>query len=122
MIHPLTDFIGEAEFVSFYLFNSIQFDLSNHNPLTDCIGEADRDPKKRNNKTGTVEKMLQVVQQEGWGWLYSGLAPSLVGTACSQVEFCKSEMKVVTTIPRLANRQRRHRRNQSNQIFQKELV
>ncbi|GJX36650.1 glycosyl hydrolase, partial [Tanacetum coccineum] len=39
-----------------------------------------------------------------------------------QVEFCKSEMKVVTTIPRLANRQRRHRRNQSNQIFQKELV
>ncbi|GKD05987.1 glycosyl hydrolase [Tanacetum coccineum] len=39
-----------------------------------------------------------------------------------QVEFCKSEMKVVTTIPRLSNRQRRHRRNQSNQIFQKELV
>ncbi|GJT85733.1 glycosyl hydrolase [Tanacetum coccineum] len=39
-----------------------------------------------------------------------------------KVEFCKSEMKVVTTIPRLANRQRRHRRNQSNQIFQKELI
>nr|GFB97848.1 hypothetical protein [Tanacetum cinerariifolium] len=60
MIHSLTDFIGEAEFVSFYLFNSIQFDLNNHNPLFDCIGEADRDPKKRNNKAGAVEKMLQV--------------------------------------------------------------
>ncbi|GJZ04170.1 glycosyl hydrolase, partial [Tanacetum coccineum] len=39
-----------------------------------------------------------------------------------QVEFCNSEMKVVTTIPRLADRQYRHRRNHSNQIFQKELV
>ncbi|GJX66856.1 hypothetical protein Tco_0302583 [Tanacetum coccineum] len=43
MIHPLTDWIGETEFVT------------------------DRDPKKRNNKAGTVEQMLQVVQQEGWG-------------------------------------------------------
>nr|GEW65161.1 protein BTR1-like isoform X1 [Tanacetum cinerariifolium] len=85
MIHPLTDWIGEVEFVSFYLFNSIQFDLSNHNPLTDCIGEADRDPKKRNNKARTVEKMLQVVQQEAWAWLYSGLPPLLVRTARLQV-------------------------------------
>ncbi|PWA98741.1 substrate carrier protein [Artemisia annua] len=46
--------------------------------------QTDRDPKKRKNKAGTVEQMLQVVQQEGWGRLYSGLAPSLVGTACSQ--------------------------------------
>lgn len=29
--------------------------------------------------------MLQVIRQEGWGGLYRGLAPSLVGTAASQV-------------------------------------
>ena len=30
---------------------------------------------------------MQVVKQEGWERLYGGLAPSLVGTAASQVSF-----------------------------------
>ncbi|GKA48176.1 peroxisomal nicotinamide adenine dinucleotide carrier [Tanacetum coccineum] len=55
--------------------------------------QTDRDPKKRTNKAGTVEQMLQVVQQEGWGRLYSGLAPSLVGTACSQVQKSLGEVE-----------------------------
>lgn len=46
--------------------------------------QTDRDPKKEKRKAGTVEQMYQVVQQEGWGRLYGGLTPSLVGTACSQ--------------------------------------
>ncbi|KAI3519813.1 hypothetical protein L1887_09029 [Cichorium endivia] len=46
--------------------------------------QTDRDPKKEKKKAGTVEQMYQVVQQEGWGRLYGGLTPSLVGTACSQ--------------------------------------
>ncbi|KAJ0551473.1 putative mitochondrial carrier domain superfamily, NAD/FAD transporter SLC25A32 [Helianthus annuus] len=47
--------------------------------------QTDRDPKKQKKKAGTVEQMYQVVQQEGWSRLYGGLTPSLVGTACSQV-------------------------------------
>ncbi|KVI09908.1 Mitochondrial carrier domain-containing protein [Cynara cardunculus var. scolymus] len=47
--------------------------------------QTDRDPKKEKKKAGTVEQMYQVIQQEGWGRLYGGLTPSLVGTACSQL-------------------------------------
>lgn len=33
---------------------------------------------------GTLQQMYQVITEEGWGGLYSGLMPSLVGTATSQ--------------------------------------
>ncbi|GFS35920.1 mitochondrial substrate carrier family protein [Actinidia rufa] len=33
---------------------------------------------------GTLVQILQVVRSEGWGGLYSGLKPSLLGTAASQ--------------------------------------
>uniref|UniRef100_A0A7N0RAL3 Uncharacterized protein n=2 Tax=Kalanchoe fedtschenkoi TaxID=63787 RepID=A0A7N0RAL3_KALFE len=33
---------------------------------------------------GTLVQMLQVIKTEGWGGLYSGLKPSLLGTAASQ--------------------------------------
>ncbi|KAG6468316.1 hypothetical protein ZIOFF_072992 [Zingiber officinale] len=33
---------------------------------------------------GTIYEMLQLIKMEGWGGLYSGLKPSLVGTATSQ--------------------------------------
>ncbi|XP_073396598.1 peroxisomal nicotinamide adenine dinucleotide carrier isoform X2 [Physcomitrium patens] len=33
---------------------------------------------------GTIREMFQVIQAEGWGGLYRGLMPSLVGTALSQ--------------------------------------
>ncbi|XP_010932196.1 peroxisomal nicotinamide adenine dinucleotide carrier isoform X2 [Elaeis guineensis] len=33
---------------------------------------------------GTLFQILQVIRTEGWGGLYSGLKPSLVGTAASQ--------------------------------------
>ncbi|XP_022880661.1 peroxisomal nicotinamide adenine dinucleotide carrier-like isoform X3 [Olea europaea var. sylvestris] len=46
--------------------------------------QTDRDPKKEKINLGTVEQMFQVVKQEGWGRLYGGLTPSLVGTAASQ--------------------------------------
>ncbi|XP_058099603.1 peroxisomal nicotinamide adenine dinucleotide carrier [Magnolia sinica] len=47
--------------------------------------QTERDPKKaRRKRHGTIEQMCQVVKQEGWGRLYGGLAPSLVGTAASQ--------------------------------------
>lgn len=32
-----------------------------------------------------VIELLQLFQTEGWGGLYSGLKPSLIGTAASQV-------------------------------------
>ncbi|CAN0837860.1 Peroxisomal nicotinamide adenine dinucleotide carrier, partial [Linum grandiflorum] len=41
-------------------------------------------PKEQKQTLGTVHQMLQVVRHEGWGRLYGGLAPSLVGTAASQ--------------------------------------
>ncbi|OVA17657.1 Mitochondrial substrate/solute carrier [Macleaya cordata] len=46
--------------------------------------QTDRDPKKTKRKLGTIEQMCQVVKHEGWGRLYGGLTPSLVGTAASQ--------------------------------------
>ncbi|KAK8935129.1 Peroxisomal nicotinamide adenine dinucleotide carrier [Platanthera zijinensis] len=48
--------------------------------------QTERDPSKSssNSKDGTLNQMYQVVKQEGWGRLYGGLTPSLVGTAASQ--------------------------------------
>ncbi|XP_026389587.1 peroxisomal nicotinamide adenine dinucleotide carrier-like [Papaver somniferum] len=49
--------------------------------------QTDRDHKKgtkRKQDVGTLKQMIQVVNTEGWGRLYSGLAPSLFGTAASQ--------------------------------------
>ncbi|KAL9270134.1 Peroxisomal nicotinamide adenine dinucleotide carrier-like protein [Drosera capensis] len=45
--------------------------------------QTDRDPKKE-ERVGTLELMCSVVRNEGWGRLYGGLTPSLVGTAASQ--------------------------------------
>lgn len=38
--------------------------------------------KKRDH--GTIQQMCLIVKHEGWGKLYGGLSPSLVGTAASQ--------------------------------------
>nr|DAD26650.1 TPA_asm: hypothetical protein HUJ06_028118 [Nelumbo nucifera] len=46
--------------------------------------QTERDPKKSSRKLGTIGQMCQVVKHEGWGRLYGGLTPSLVGTAASQ--------------------------------------
>ncbi|KAJ4892009.1 Peroxisomal nicotinamide adenine dinucleotide carrier [Raphanus sativus] len=46
--------------------------------------QTERDLKREKKKLGTFQHMCQVVKQEGWGRLYGGLAPSLVGTAASQ--------------------------------------
>ncbi|XP_068668412.1 peroxisomal nicotinamide adenine dinucleotide carrier [Aristolochia californica] len=46
--------------------------------------QTERDPKKERRRGGTVEQICQVVKLEGWGRLYGGLMPSLVGTATSQ--------------------------------------
>ncbi|RID61433.1 hypothetical protein BRARA_E00583 [Brassica rapa] len=47
--------------------------------------QTERDLKReKKKKLGTFQHMCQVVRQEGWGRLYGGLAPSLVGTAASQ--------------------------------------
>ncbi|XP_042378663.1 peroxisomal nicotinamide adenine dinucleotide carrier-like isoform X2 [Zingiber officinale] len=46
--------------------------------------QTERDPSKSAARDGAVRQMLEVVKQEGWGRLYGGLAPSLVGTAASQ--------------------------------------
>ncbi|XXG60582.1 hypothetical protein AAC387_Pa04g2450 [Persea americana] len=44
-----------------------------------------RDPRNATEKNhGAIQQMCQVVKHEGWGRLYGGLAPSLVGTAASQ--------------------------------------
>eukprot|EP00245_Coleochaete_scutata_P006007 TRINITY_DN20111_c0_g1_i1.p1 TRINITY_DN20111_c0_g1~~TRINITY_DN20111_c0_g1_i1.p1 ORF type:complete len:371 (+),score=75.94 TRINITY_DN20111_c0_g1_i1:110-1222(+) len=34
--------------------------------------------------SSTLQRALKVIRREGWGGLYRGLPPSLVGTACSQ--------------------------------------
>ncbi|GER54457.1 mitochondrial substrate carrier family protein [Striga asiatica] len=47
--------------------------------------QTERDSKKEKPELGVVDQMCQVVKQEGWGRLYGGLAPSIVGTAASQV-------------------------------------
>ncbi|CAN8317433.1 unnamed protein product [Cochlearia groenlandica] len=52
--------------------------------LVNTRQQTERDLKKEKTKLGTFEHMCQVVKQEGWGRLYGGLAPSLVGTAASQ--------------------------------------
>ncbi|KAL6503739.1 hypothetical protein OROGR_025662 [Orobanche gracilis] len=52
--------------------------------------QTERDPKKDKSKLGTLEQMSQVVKQEGWGRLYGGLAPSVVGTAASQMNKAES--------------------------------
>uniref|UniRef100_A0A2N9H2P2 Peroxisomal nicotinamide adenine dinucleotide carrier n=1 Tax=Fagus sylvatica TaxID=28930 RepID=A0A2N9H2P2_FAGSY len=46
--------------------------------------QTERDLKKEKRKLGTIQQMCQVVKHEGWGRLYGGLTPSLVGTAASQ--------------------------------------
>ncbi|XP_042475105.1 peroxisomal nicotinamide adenine dinucleotide carrier-like [Macadamia integrifolia] len=46
--------------------------------------QTERDQSKSRRKLGTIEQMCQVVKHEGWGRLYGGLTPSLVGTAASQ--------------------------------------
>ncbi|XP_042431125.1 peroxisomal nicotinamide adenine dinucleotide carrier-like [Zingiber officinale] len=46
--------------------------------------QTERDPSKSSARDGAVRQMLEVVKHEGWGRLYGGLAPSLVGTAASQ--------------------------------------
>lgn len=46
--------------------------------------QTERKSKGDKNDPGTIEQMCQVVKQDGWGRLYAGLKPSLVGTATSQ--------------------------------------
>ncbi|RZB72965.1 Peroxisomal nicotinamide adenine dinucleotide carrier isoform B [Glycine soja] len=46
--------------------------------------QTERDPKKDTRSQGTLERMCQVVKEEGWERLYGGLMPSVVGTAASQ--------------------------------------
>ncbi|CAH8384830.1 unnamed protein product [Eruca vesicaria subsp. sativa] len=46
--------------------------------------ERDLKREQKKKKLGTFQLMCQVVKQEGWGRLYGGLAPSVVGTAASQ--------------------------------------
>ncbi|ERN09708.1 hypothetical protein AMTRI_Chr08g159960 [Amborella trichopoda] len=55
--------------------------------------QTERDPKKvsgdesssaSTGNPGAIAQMHKVVKHEGWGRLYSGLGPSLVGTAASQ--------------------------------------
>ncbi|AQK95243.1 Peroxisomal nicotinamide adenine dinucleotide carrier-like [Zea mays] len=53
--------------------------------------QTERSTKKRKARSGasatpasTMYQMLQLIQTEGWSGLYSGLKPSLIGTAASQ--------------------------------------
>ncbi|XP_062216333.1 peroxisomal nicotinamide adenine dinucleotide carrier-like [Phragmites australis] len=51
--------------------------------------QTERSAKKRKagsgaTNTSTLFQLLQLIQTEGWGGLYSGLKPSLAGTAASQ--------------------------------------
>ncbi|THF98405.1 hypothetical protein TEA_025693 [Camellia sinensis var. sinensis] len=46
--------------------------------------QTERYLKKEKRKLGAIDRMSQVVNQEGWTQLYGGLTPSLVGTAASQ--------------------------------------
>ncbi|XP_050268094.1 peroxisomal nicotinamide adenine dinucleotide carrier-like [Quercus robur] len=41
-------------------------------------------PASKKPPPGTLRQILQVIRTEGWGGLYSGLKPSLFGTAASQ--------------------------------------
>ncbi|BBN19526.1 solute carrier family 25 (peroxisomal adenine nucleotide transporter), member 17 [Marchantia polymorpha subsp. ruderalis] len=40
--------------------------------------------ESKRQSRGTMNELWKVVRQEGWGGLYRGLSPSLIGTACSQ--------------------------------------
>ncbi|KAL5983270.1 hypothetical protein ACLOJK_017354 [Asimina triloba] len=58
--------------------------------------QTQRDPKDSKKKRhGTIEQMCKVVKQEGWGRLYGGLSPSLVGTAASQLVFINEESEIL---------------------------
>lgn len=46
--------------------------------------QTDRDPSRAGTSAGTIQQMYKVVKHEGWQRLYSGLTPSLAGTAASQ--------------------------------------
>ncbi|RLN18226.1 peroxisomal nicotinamide adenine dinucleotide carrier-like [Panicum miliaceum] len=51
--------------------------------------QTERSAKKRKPGSGATDtsalfQLLQLIQTEGWGGLYSGLKPSLIGTAASQ--------------------------------------
>ncbi|XP_073012361.1 peroxisomal nicotinamide adenine dinucleotide carrier-like [Typha latifolia] len=51
------------------------------------IGKAPADSSPNSSSSsngGTLFQILQVIRSEGWGGLYSGLKPSLIGTAASQ--------------------------------------
>ncbi|KAL6554679.1 hypothetical protein OROHE_007418 [Orobanche hederae] len=50
--------------------------------------QTERKLKGEKNDPGTIDQMCQiiVVKQEGWGRLYAGLKPSLVGTTTSQMD------------------------------------
>lgn len=41
---------------------------------------------------GTLIQIFQVIKNEGFGGLYSGLRPSLLGTAASQVADCDQQL------------------------------
>ena len=65
-------------------------------PLPDAPGDSSRDsgllpvaaaPDALSLINFGIIKWLQLIQTEGWGGLYSGLKPSLIGTAASQVKF-----------------------------------
>ncbi|CAL9177158.1 unnamed protein product [Musa hybrid cultivar] len=55
--------------------------------------QTERDPSRSAVGDGAVRQMLEVVKQEGWGPLYGGLAPSLVGTAASQMIVSRDLMR-----------------------------
>jgi len=52
----------------------------NENPTSAVTAQ----PKR---PAGTLQQMYQVITEEGWGGLYSGLTPSLVGTTASQAVY-----------------------------------
>jgi len=51
----------------------------NENPTSAVTAQ----PKR---PAGTLQQMYQVITEEGWGGLYNGLTPSLVGTTASQTQ------------------------------------
>ncbi|KAE8684413.1 Peroxisomal nicotinamide adenine dinucleotide carrier [Hibiscus syriacus] len=53
-------------------------------------------PKPPTAAAGTLLQILHVLRTEGWGGLYSGLKPSLFGTAASQPPWLHSHMVLFT--------------------------
>lgn len=47
-----------------------------------------KESRSQGSSGGTLVQILQVIRSEGLGGLYSGLKPSLLGTATSQVVEC----------------------------------